>query len=503
LASQLKTSIFFKIQNILKHYRNSIALHLLTVIFGFYFLVAVLVTVIQLYKEYENTKAEFYEEIQTLPATFGKGISDSVWTYNQELLQSILQGMYNLPIVVGVKVESLDHKMDLQIGAVLDENNNLTYFDGFGKPSEEELSGIGTSSLFGHQFPIDYKGTEFEYPIPLGKVTLYSNNQLVYERVKYGFFLILINSLIKTFALWFIIYYFIKKYLGAPLEEFTTKIHDQNVETPHPIDLNIYWTDNNELLVLRDSYNQMISRLNKYRIEEGKLQANQKMLLEQSRFNSIGKSIGNITHQWKHPLSQLGYRVSTLETVYRHDNDNFIKEYEKSIPKLNNSLEMMSSTIDQFTKFYSGNMVKNNFSPKEVLADSIIPMLEAKVFKKEVMFDINIEEELEIFGYKSIFGNIMMILIDNSLDAYVKGESNLIQISIVQEDEHFRIIFIDNAGGIKVKPIEKVFEPLFTTKEENGSGLGLNMVKMMAEEQLQSSVKLENYNDGIRFEIII
>jgi len=68
---------------------------------------------------------------------------------------------------------------------------------------------------------------------------------------------------------------------------------------------------------------------------------------------------------------------------------------------------------------------------------------------------------------------------------------------------HFRIIFIDNAGGIKVKPIEKVFEPLFTTKEENGSGLGLNMVKMMAEEQLQSSVKLENYNDGIRFEIII
>jgi len=69
-------------RGLLNRYRQSIALHLLTVIFGFYFLVAVLVTVIQLYKEYENTKKEFYEEIQTLPATFGKGISDSVWTYS-------------------------------------------------------------------------------------------------------------------------------------------------------------------------------------------------------------------------------------------------------------------------------------------------------------------------------------------------------------------------------------------------------------------------------------
>ncbi|MGB5867049.1 MAG: HAMP domain-containing sensor histidine kinase [Arcobacteraceae bacterium] len=490
-------------KKLFKHYRNSIALHLLTVIFGFYFLVAILVTVIQLYKEYQNTKAEFYEEIQTLPATFGKGITDSVWTYNKELLHSILQGMYNLPIVVGLKVESFDHKMDLQVGAVLDKQNNVIYFDSLGKPTTQEVSGIGTKSLFSHQFPIYYQGTGFEDSIPLGNVTLYSNDQLVFERVKYGFFLILINSLVKTFALWFIIYYFIRKYLGVPLDEFTSKIHNQNVESPQLIDLDIRWTDKNELLILQDSYNQMIFRLNQYRIEEEKLQASQKMLLEQSRFNSIGKSIGNITHQWKHPLSQLGYRLSTLETVYRHDKENFLIEYEKSIPRLNNSLEMMSSTIDQFTKFYSGNMIKNEFSPKEVLIDNIIPMIEAKVFKKEVKFDIDIKEDLKIFGYKSIFANIMMILIDNSLDAYEKSDKNIIKISIVKENENFKIIFIDNAGGIKVEPIEKVFEPLFTTKESNGNGLGLNMVKMLAEEQLQSSVNLQNYKGGIKFEMTI
>lgn len=258
-------------RGLLNRYRQSIALHLLTVIFGFYFLVAVLVTVIQLYKEYENTKKEFYEEIQTLPATFGKGISDSVWTYNQELLRSILQGMYNLPIVVGVKIESLDHKMDLQIGTVFNEQNEVTYFDAMGNPTEQQLFGLGAKSLFDYQFPIHYQGPAFDEDILLGQVTLYSNDHLVFERVKYGFFLILINSLIKTFALWFIIYFFIKKYLGRPLEEFTLKIQQQNTQSPQPIELEIPWTDKNELLILKDSYNQMIQRLNGHQHELLKL----------------------------------------------------------------------------------------------------------------------------------------------------------------------------------------------------------------------------------------
>ena len=251
---------------LLKRFRQSIALHLLTTIFSVYFLVAVVVTVVQLYKEYEDTKAKFYSEIQTLPATFNRGIVDSVWTYNKELLHSILLGMHNLPIVVGIKVESIDHKMDLQIGAVLNEKNEITYYDSSGKVTQQKEFGFGTDTLFKHEFPIDYTGAAFDHKVPLGQVTLYSNNQLVFDRVKYGFILILINSIIKTIALWFIIYYFIKKYLGQPLKEFTTKIHKQDVQSPQAIDLNIYWTDTNELLILKDSYNQMIQRLNEHKI---------------------------------------------------------------------------------------------------------------------------------------------------------------------------------------------------------------------------------------------
>ena len=243
-------------------YRQSIALHLLMVIFGFYFIVTVVVTAVQLYKEYENTKKTFYQEIQLLPATFSHGITDSVWTYNEELLESILKGVYNIPIVVGVEVKTLDHKMDYKIGAVLDKKSQPIFYDSHGNITQPTDTGLGSSSLFGHTFPITYNGPAFKDPQYLGQVTLYSNEHLVFERVKYGFFLILINSVVKTFALWLISFYFIKRYLGKPLNEFTNKIKDQDINEPLPISLELPWTDKNEILTLKDSYNQMIEEVN-------------------------------------------------------------------------------------------------------------------------------------------------------------------------------------------------------------------------------------------------
>lgn len=331
---------------LLNRYRQSVALHLLLVIFGVYFLVAVLVTGVQLYKEYDNTKKEFYDEIQTLPATFGKGISDSVWTYNQELLRSILQGMYNLPIVVGIKVKSLDHKMDLQIGAVFNKQHQVEYYDSEGLPTEQKLTGLGANSLFKHEFPIYYQGPAFDHSIPLGTVTLYSNDQLVFERLKYGFILILVNSIIKTFVLWFIIYFFINKYLGKPLKEFTLKIRQQDTQSPQPINLTVNWTDENELHILKDSYNQMIERVNKKQHEL--LELNQELdekvkartrdlelakenaeklaytdpltqLNNRRAFFESGEQLLNEAHQQHHSLSLIMFDIDNFKQL----NDNY------------------------------------------------------------------------------------------------------------------------------------------------------------------------------------
>ena len=74
------------------------------------------------------------------------------------------------------------------------------------------------------------------------------------------------------------------------------------------------------------------------------------------------------------------------------------------------------------------------------------------------------------------------------------------------EDTQKEVIInvIDNAGGIKLKDISKVFEPYYTSKfESNGVGIGLYMAKMLVEESLQGSLVAQNSESGAIFSIKI
>jgi C4-dicarboxylate-specific signal transduction histidine kinase len=62
-----------------------------------------------------------------------------------------------------------------------------------------------------------------------------------------------------------------------------------------------------------------------------------------------------------------------------------------------------------------------------------------------------------------------------------KGEK-LIFIDSYLEDDMLKIVFKDNAGGIKENILPHIFEPYFTTKHKSqGTGLGLSMTHSLIE----------------------
>jgi len=55
----------------------------------------------------------------------------------------------------------------------------------------------------------------------------------------------------------------------------------------------------------------------------------------------------------------------------------------------------------------------------------------------------------------------------------------------------------DNAGGIDEKVMGKIFEPYFTTKEQNGgTGLGLYISKMIIEKNMHGELSISNQGEG-------
>ena len=62
----------------------------------------------------------------------------------------------------------------------------------------------------------------------------------------------------------------------------------------------------------------------------------------------------------------------------------------------------------------------------------------------------------------------------------------------------------DNGGGILITPIEKIFEPYMTTKSDNeGTGIGLYMSKLIIEKSMKGRLYAQNKVDGAIFTIEI
>jgi len=227
------------------------------------------------------------------------------------------------------------------------------------------------------------------------------------------------------------------------------------------------------------------------------------LLLEQSRFNSIGQAIGHISHQWKNPLTKIGTSITLLETIYNHDLDRFIQTFEKQLPLIKNSVKLMKKSMDEFSNFYQTKNEKEIFSLLESISN-ITEILGSKITLKRVNIDLQIDKEFNIESYEHILSNVFLILIDNSLDAFSEKNDNFIKINAKMDKDKTVISYIDNAGGIKIKPIESVFDYFVSSKDDKkSSGIGLAVAKMLINDRLDGQINVKNNQGGIIFTIII
>jgi signal transduction histidine kinase len=69
-------------------------------------------------------------------------------------------------------------------------------------------------------------------------------------------------------------------------------------------------------------------------------------------------------------------------------------------------------------------------------------------------------------------------LIDNALDA--APESGSVEVQATRESRGVAVKIIDNGSGIPAEVRERIFDPIFTTKQMGqGTGLGLDIVRRL------------------------
>lgn len=230
------------------------------------------------------------------------------------------------------------------------------------------------------------------------------------------------------------------------------------------------------------------------------------MMLEQSKFAAMGEMISMIAHQWRQPLTTLTLildKMNILRQFDQLDSKKFDDHYLKSI----NLIQYMSKTVNDFRHFFQGNDNKEKIFLEKLIYQSY-ELIEPALKEESIFSKVIIEEDcrnLILNLNSSKISQVFLNLYKNSLDEFRKKQiiSPCIQIKCLKDDKYLIVKIADNAGGIPPDIINKIFEPYFSTKSKNGTGLGLYMSKIIIEQQLSGLIEVTNRNGGACFKIML
>jgi PAS domain S-box-containing protein len=259
-----------------------------------------------------------------------------------------------------------------------------------------------------------------------------------------------------------------------------------------------------ELKIRQKEIEEINTNLEK-RVQEELEKSRQKdfIMMHQARLAAMGEMIGHIAHQWKQPLNALNILMFNIKDGL--DDPELNKEMLYTlIPTGKKLIEKMSKTIDDFRSFFKPDKQKEKFSINKNIKDAL-SIVSADFKYHNISVSMNEGEEITILGFSNEYSQVVLNIINNAIDAIIAKEINgEIKIDLFCENDSAVVEINDNAGGIPEEIINYIFDPYFSTKEENkGTGIGLYMSKLIIEDHMGGRIDVQNIDDGAKFRIII
>ncbi len=290
------------------------------------------------------------------------------------------------------------------------------------------------------------------------------------------------------------------------IDEIVT--HSKNSET-------ILHDDIIKLLTIYDAQKKEIKKLKKQNTffekqwdnrnirEHEKNAKKDKMLEQQSKMAAMGEMMDAVAHQWKQPLNSISMMSDMLNTDF---NDGIVdKKYITEMTYATNiQIEHMVNTLKEFRNFFRPSNDDEHLFYLSNCITSIQILMKDELLSHNINMNINIEQELSLYGLENEFKHLFLNLIGNSIDAFEEQkEDKHIYIRAYTENTHIIIEFEDNAGGISQKVIEDVFKPNVTTKKEGkGTGIGLYM-SLQIVQKYHGTIDVHNSKLGAFFTITL
>jgi len=250
----------------------------------------------------------------------------------------------------------------------------------------------------------------------------------------------------------------------------------------------------------------LINKTLEERIKEEVKKSRQKDLaiINQSRFAQMGKAINMIAHQWRQPLNNLSILIQRI-IIKCQKKDIDHNEIDKLKKKVFIQIQQMSKTIDDFRDFFKPKKEMTLFSLNDMI-DTIVDIIDPIFKSSSIQIEVQKPNEvIMIKGYSTQLSQAILNILYNAKDALEENniKEKKITLSLSIKDNKALIKIKDNAKGIKKEFINKIFDPYFSTKGQNGTGIGLYMTKIIIQRHKGADIIAYNDKEGAVFEITL
>lgn len=239
-----------------------------------------------------------------------------------------------------------------------------------------------------------------------------------------------------------------------------------------------------------------------------KLKLNQKQLIEQEKYASLGTLVAGVAHEINTPLgvavttaSAIGSETLSIEKAIDANNltteqlSASIQYLNKLSPILYKNLRQAAQLVNNFklVAVEQSDLHRSQFHLKNLI-DTILSNLHTEIIKHPVQIKNQVAETIQVESYMGDFIQIFSNLIMNSLlHAFSGRKIGCITIDAQQSAQQLNIQVHDDGIGIAPEHREQIYDPFFTTKRgKGGTGLGLNIVYNIVHQKLNGKLSLES-----------
>lgn len=217
------------------------------------------------------------------------------------------------------------------------------------------------------------------------------------------------------------------------------------------------------------------------------------------KFAELGHLSTALFHDLAGSLSSLTLDIESLRKKGRAD---FTK-------RIDNNIHYIDSVVQRVKSQIQGNDKVESFDALAVTKE-LVGILSYNARKTRTHIELQAEKNKPIFftGNLTKFRQLIINLLSNAIEAYPPSPNSMVKerpviIKLSQQDDNIVIQVTDFGKGIQKDTQSKVFDPFFTTKSA-GSGIGLFIVRQVAENDFSGSIKLtSNKKTGTTFTVTI